>query len=79
MILAVVGLAASKGVMIGKAALGGDWVLTDHHGNKRTNEDFFGQWLILYFGFSFCPDICPEQMEKLMEAVDRLGMCTLHY
>lgn len=64
--------------MIGKADLGGDWRLKDHHGERRTNQDFLGQWVILYFGFSFCPDICPEQMEKLVEAVDRIGMIAIN-
>ncbi|XP_067946535.1 protein SCO1 homolog, mitochondrial-like [Watersipora subatra] len=65
-------LAESRGVVIGKADLGGDWTLMDHTGTKRKNTDFLGQWLILYFGFTFCPDVCPEQMEKLVEAVDRI-------
>jgi len=60
-------------VSVGKPALGGEWTLTDHHGDLRDSKDFLGQWLILYFGFSFCPDICPEEMEKLVEAVDRIG------
>ena len=62
-------------VSIGKAALGGDWELIDHNGNKKSNTDYKGQWVLLYFGFSFCPDVCPEQMEKLVEAVDRIGRC----
>ena len=66
-------LAARRQVTIGKADFGGDWILTDHHGNRKSNKDFFGQWVILYFGFSFCPDICPEEMEKLVEAVNRIG------
>lgn len=70
-------LAAKRQVMIGKPDLGGDWTLIDHHGERRTNKDFLGQWVILYFGFSFCPDICPEQMEKLVEAVDRIGKFSL--
>lgn len=62
---------------IGRPDLGGDWVLVDHHGNRRTNKDFLGKWVILYFGFSFCPDICPEEMEKLVEAVDRIGRLSI--
>jgi len=62
----------NRPISVGKADLGGDWELIDQEGNKKTNSDYKGQWVILYFGFSFCPDVCPEQMEKLVEAVDRI-------
>ena len=58
---------------VGTPDLGGPFHLTDHNGKKCTDKDYVGKWLMIYFGFTFCPDICPDELDKLTEALNRLG------
>ncbi len=58
---------------VGRAAVGGPWTLVDHTGTQRKHSDYHGQWLLLYFGFTHCPDICPDELEKMIKVVDRIG------
>ncbi|KAH8853787.1 Protein SCO1 like, mitochondrial, partial [Schistosoma japonicum] len=56
----------------GRPSIGGDFNLIDHNGKPCTLADFRGKWVLLYFGFCRCPDICPEQLERLVEVSDRI-------
>lgn len=49
------------------ATIGGSFTLTDKDGNPVRWEDFAGQYRIVYFGFTFCPDACPLDMRNLMQ------------
>ncbi len=55
------------------AALGGPFSLTDQRGRAVTDRDFHGRVVALFFGYTFCPDICPTDLQILAEALDRLG------
>ncbi|CAN9505981.1 unnamed protein product [Ophioblennius macclurei] len=57
---------------VGRPALGGAFDLVDHHNRAASSKDFLGRWLLLYFGFTHCPDICPDELEKMVEVVDQI-------
>jgi protein SCO1/2 len=60
-------------LMWGRESVGGPFVLTDHTGKQRTDEDFRGKMLLVYFGFTYCPDVCPDDLQNIGLALDQLG------
>jgi len=57
----------------GTAKIGGNWSLVDHNGHPCSNASFSGQYMLIYFGFTFCPDICPEELRKMAIVLDHLN------
>jgi cytochrome oxidase Cu insertion factor (SCO1/SenC/PrrC family) len=60
-------------LMWNREAVGGPFALVDHTGQPRTDADFRGKLLVVYFGHTYCPDICPTDLQAIGLAVDRLG------
>src|SRR5579863_7770414 len=52
--------------------LGGPFHLVDHTGTPRSDADFRGRFLLVTFGYTACPDLCPLQLEKIAAALDSL-------
>ncbi len=51
------------------ASVGGPFALVDETGRRVTDASFAGQWRLMYFGFTYCPDVCPMDAAKLGEAM----------
>jgi protein SCO1/2 len=64
---------ASNVKVWGQALIGGPFTLTDHTGKRVTDEDFRGRHLLVFFGFTFCPDVCPSALQVMSAALDKLG------
>jgi len=60
-------------LMWNRGPIGGPFALIDHTGILRTDEDFRGKLLLIYFGYSYCPDVCPTDLQQIGLAVDGLG------
>lgn len=60
-------------VMWNKEPIGGSFKLIDHTGRERTDSDFRGRLLLIYFGFTSCPDICPTDLQAISLAMTDLG------
>ena len=54
----------------GLSEIGGDFILTDHNGEKFDSKSLKGKPALVYFGFTFCPDICPTTLSKLTEVME---------
>ena len=60
-------------VMWNREPIGGPFRLTDHHGKTRRDTDFRGTLMLVYFGYTFCPDICPTDLQQISIVMDQLG------
>ena len=58
----------------GTALVGGPFQLTDHNGEPRSEADLKGSYALIYFGYTYCPDICPATLSLMTQAIDRLAV-----
>lgn len=61
------------GLSSGVAAIGGPFALTDQHGRPFTDRALHGKLALIYFGYTYCPDVCPTELQTVSAALDRLG------
>ena len=57
----------------GTALVGGPFSLTGTDGKTVTDADFRGRYMLVFFGFTHCPDICPAELQVIAQALDKLG------
>jgi protein SCO1/2 len=60
-------------LMWGQEPIGGPFELIDHTGARRTDADYHGKLLLIYFGYTYCPDVCPTDLQAMASALDLLG------
>jgi protein SCO1/2 len=60
-------------LMYGRGAVGGPFTLADQAGRQRSDAEFRGKLMIVYFGYTFCPDVCPADLMAITQALDELG------
>lgn len=64
---------AARASTAGIEGLGGSWTLTDHNGKGVSDKDYSGKFRLMFFGFTYCPDVCPTELKRLALVLDGLG------
>lgn len=62
-----------KNIIDPAVLLGGDFALVDQFGVSRSTAEFRGKILLVYFGYTYCPDVCPMALEHITKALQQLG------
>lgn len=64
---------AEQQTQTGTATIGGPFELVNHEGETVTEADFAGKYMLIYFGYSYCPDVCPTSLADMAQALDAIG------
>lgn len=70
---ALLALAVLRFDLVPGARVGGDFALVDHDGRRVRDADFRGSAMLVFFGFTHCPDVCPTALARIAEILDALG------
>jgi protein SCO1 len=62
-----------SGAGMSNSLVGGPFSLQDGDGRQISDLDFRGRYMLVYFGYTFCPDVCPTTLNDLADAMDKLG------
>jgi protein SCO1/2 len=73
MLLAAGGYLFLSGSQPAALTVGGPFSLIDGDGKQVTDQTWRGKYLLVYFGYTFCPDVCPTTLNSVADAVDKLG------
>lgn len=57
----------------GVALVGGPFSLTNQNGQRVTEKDFLGKYMLVFFGYTYCPDVCPTELQVMTAALDQMG------
>ena len=62
-----------QGEQVAPVSIGGDFTLVDQNGATRHAQDFRDKLMLVYFGYTYCPDACPTALQDMSQAIDLLG------
>ncbi len=60
-------------VSTGEALVGGSFSLRDQDGKMVTDRNFLGKYMLVFFGYTYCPDICPTELQVMTQAIEAMG------
>src|SRR6266852_9327091 len=62
-----------KAIRTGTPAIGGPFTLVSTNGENVTDQSFHGKWLLIFFGYTSCPDLCPTALANVSVALEKFG------
>ena len=74
-VAALVGIepAGPDGGLSARLQIGGPFALVNQEGKPVTDQTWHGKWLLVYFGYTYCPDVCPTELQTISTALGQLG------
>jgi cytochrome oxidase Cu insertion factor (SCO1/SenC/PrrC family) len=60
-------------LMWNRGPIGGPFTLIDHNGKVRSDTEYRGKFMLIYFGYTYCPNLCPTDLVAISQAIDSLG------